>query len=161
MKIGIISDTHDNIPKIEGAVELFNGEGVELVLHAGDFISPFTAKPFSRLRCKLIGVFGNNDGEKFGLRAKFDGIGEIAEDSHEVEIAGRRILLIHKDGLVEPIAEGGRYDLVVYGHTHEPDIRKIGRTLVVNSGEACGWLSGRSTVAILDLDSMEAELKEI
>lgn len=32
MKLGIISDTHDNMPKIARAVELFNEEKVDLVL---------------------------------------------------------------------------------------------------------------------------------
>jgi len=161
MRIGVISDTHDNIPKIERAVELFNGEGVEMVLHAGDFISPFTAAPFERLRCKLLGVFGNNDGEKFGLRAKFKEIGEIREDYAYVELSGRRIFLTHKDGLAEPIAESGRYDVVIYGHTHVPEVRRIGETLLINPGEAGGWLKGRSTVAILDLERMQVDLKEI
>ncbi len=161
MKIGVISDTHDNIPKIEKAVGLFNSEGVEMVLHAGDFISPFTAGPFGKLRCRLIGVFGNNDGEKFGLRAKFEGIGEISEDYAEVEISGRRIFLTHKDALVETIAESGRYDVVIYGHTHVPEVRRIGETLLINPGEAGGWLKGRSTVALLDLDTMEVDLREI
>ncbi|MCD6495052.1 metallophosphoesterase family protein, partial [Candidatus Bipolaricaulota bacterium] len=40
MKIGIISDTHDNMPKIAAAVRLFNEEHIDLVVHAGDFISP-------------------------------------------------------------------------------------------------------------------------
>lgn len=161
MKIGVISDTHDNIPKIERAVELFNGEEVEMVLHAGDFISPFTANPFEKLRCKLMGVFGNNDGEKFGLRARFEGIGEISEDYADLELSGRRIFLTHKDGLAETIAESGRYDIVIFGHTHVPAIKKIGKTLLINPGEAGGWLKGRSTVAIIDLERMEVELKEI
>ena len=34
MKLGIISDTHDNMPVIAKAVELFNDEKVDLVIHA-------------------------------------------------------------------------------------------------------------------------------
>ncbi|HCL90984.1 MAG TPA: YfcE family phosphodiesterase, partial [Candidatus Atribacteria bacterium] len=49
MKIGIISDTHDNLPKIKKAVGIFNREKVELVLHAGDFVSPFTFLEFKNL----------------------------------------------------------------------------------------------------------------
>ena len=41
MKIGVFSDSHDNVPMVKKAVELFNNEGVELVIHAGDFIAPF------------------------------------------------------------------------------------------------------------------------
>lgn len=161
MRIGVMSDTHDNLPKIRGAVELFNREGVELVLHAGDFISPFTVNELEGLRCRLVGVFGNNDGERFQLRARVERIGEIAEDAKTLEVGGRRVILTHKDLLVEPLARSGLYDLVVYGHTHKPDIRRVGGTLVVNPGEAGGWLYGRSTVAIVDLERMEAEVVEI
>ena len=59
MKIGILSDTHDRLPLIEQAVERFNAEAVGLVLHAGDFVSPFTAKPLSELDGDFVGVKGN------------------------------------------------------------------------------------------------------
>ena len=58
MKIGIISDTHDNMPKIAAAARVFNEEKVDLVLHAGDIISPITANEFSALKAPFIGVFG-------------------------------------------------------------------------------------------------------
>jgi len=48
-----------------------------LVLHAGDFVSPFTALEFKNLNCPLKGVFGNNDGDKLYLQEKFKGIGEL------------------------------------------------------------------------------------
>ena len=77
MKIGIIADTHDNLPQIKKAVEIFNREKIELVLHAGDFVSPFTFLEFKNLNCSLKGVFGNNDGDKLYLQEKFKGIGEL------------------------------------------------------------------------------------
>ena len=77
MKIGIISDTHDNLPQIRKAVKVFNREKVDLVFHAGDFVSPFTALEFKNLNSPLYGVFGNNDGDKLYLKEIFKGIGEI------------------------------------------------------------------------------------
>jgi len=50
----------------------------------------------------------------------------------------------------------GEYDLIVYGRTHQVDIRQ-GRPLVVNPGECGGWLTGRSTVATVDLETMKPE----
>ena len=95
MKIGVIADTHDNLPKMARAVELFNRAGVELVLHAGDFVSPFTSKEFGKLQAKLIGVFGNNDGDKPYLLKRYAGIGELYDGQHELEVGGRRIALMH------------------------------------------------------------------
>ena len=160
MKIGIMADSHENMPMIRKAVELFNANGVQYVLHAGDIISPITAKEFSRLKARFIGVFGNNDGEKFFLREKFAPFGEIHERSHRMELAGERILLKHSQELVEPLAESGAFDLIIYGHTHELDIRK-GKTLIINPGEAGGWLKGKSTVVILDTTTMKPEVFDL
>jgi len=64
MIIGLISDTHDNVYAIDKAVKRFNEERVELVLHAGDYISQFTAKHFKPLEAQLVGVYGNNCAER-------------------------------------------------------------------------------------------------
>lgn len=158
MKIGLISDTHDNLPRIAQAVELFNQEKVGLVLHGGDFVSPFTILPFQKLGCKLIGVFGNVDGEKCYLKERFAQAGfEVVDEPHTVEIEGKRVALMHRDTLARSVAASGAFDLVVHGHTHEPEIRE-GTTLLVNPGECSGWLSGKSTVAIVDLETMKARI---
>jgi len=159
-KIGLIADSHENMPMIAKAVELFNRERVERVLHAGDIISPITAKEFKKLKCPLIAVFGNNDGEKIFLREKFSAIGEIHERRWEGEIGGRKILLIHAPDMLDALAASGAYDLIVYGHTHVALVRQ-GKTLVVNPGECGGWLTGRCTVAILDTEKMTAEIRDL
>ena len=41
MLVGLISDTHDNLPMVEKAVKRLNEEKVGLVLHAGDYVAPF------------------------------------------------------------------------------------------------------------------------
>ena len=160
MKLGIIADSHENMPLIAKAVELFNHEEVNLVLHAGDFISPITAKEFKSLKAKLIGVFGNNDGDKLLLQKQFQDIGELYEDYHELEIEGKKIVLMHQPKFLDALIASGKYDLIIYGHTHEIDIRE-GRPLVVNPGECGGWLTGRSTVAIVDLETMKAEIYDL
>ena len=64
MIVGLVSDTHDCLPLIDEAVKRLNEMNVELVLHAGDYISPFVASHFKPLKAPLIGVFGNNDGDR-------------------------------------------------------------------------------------------------
>jgi len=161
MKIGIISDTHDNLPRIKEAVEIFNHEKVELVLHAGDFVSPFTALGFKNLHCPLKGVFGNNDGDKLYLQKKFKEIGEICPVPYEIDIDHRNIIMLHKEKLIDALAESQKYDVIIYGHTHRTDLRKIGKTLIINPGECGGWLTGKSTIALLDLETLEAKIVEL
>jgi putative phosphoesterase len=47
MKIGLISDTHDNVENIRKAIKEFNDRNVDLVLHAGDFASPIAVESFA------------------------------------------------------------------------------------------------------------------
>ena len=70
MLVGIMSDTHDDIVQTKKAVSKFNREGVEQVLHAGDFISPFMIDTLKELTAPLTGVFGNNDGDRSLLERK-------------------------------------------------------------------------------------------
>ncbi len=64
MKIGVISDTHDDIENVQEGINIFNKNEVNLVIHAGDYTSPGVIQEFQKLRSKLIGVLGNNDSEK-------------------------------------------------------------------------------------------------
>jgi putative phosphoesterase len=160
MKIGVISDTHDNLPKIKKAVELFNAEGVQLVIHAGDIIAPFAAEAISELRCRVIAVLGNNDGEKIILAKKFENIGELHPNMAQIEVGGKKIAVVHYSDTVEALAVSGQFDIVIYGHTHKIDVRKE-KTLVVNPGECGGWVTGKCTVALIDLDKLDVEIREL
>jgi len=161
MKIGIISDTHDNLPQIRKAVEIFNREKVELVLHAGDFVSPFTFLEFKNLNCPLKGVFGNNDGDKLYLQEKFKGIGKLYPAPYNVKINNKNVVMLHKEKLIDALAESQKYDVIIYGHTHRTDLRKIGKTLIINPGECGGWLTGKSTIALMDMETLEAKIVKL
>lgn len=157
MLVGVLSDTHDNLVNLRQALRIFREHGVSLVLHAGDFVSPFTAEPFRELGLRVIGVFGNNDGDKLHLRERFSEVGEIHFGPHELELAGKRVLIMHEPRALAALAGSGRYDVVIYGHTHRPALEE-GQPLVLNPGEAGGWLSGKPTCALLDLEALRAEL---
>ncbi len=161
MIAGIISDSHENMPLIRKAVDYFNDHKVETVLHAGDIISPITAREFERLHGRMIAVFGNNDGERKLWYERIRGFGEIHESPFELEIAGKKILLTHDPNNLEKTARENKYDVVVYGHTHKADGRFIGRTLVLNPGELGGWLYGKSTFALLKIPELEFEIVEL
>jgi putative phosphoesterase len=154
MIIGLISDTHDRLPLIERAIERLNEERVKLVLHAGDYISPFTAKPYANLDAPIIGVFGNNCAETETLRRVYSEVGaDLREYFAEVNEDGLRIALTHGHIKSEmDKAMGGGYDVVVRGHSHRASVREENGILVINPGEVCGYLTGNSTVAFLDTE---------
>lgn len=157
MLIGLISDTHDHVPHIEEAVEIFNSREVELVLHAGDYCSPFTIPPFEGLNIK--GVFGNNDGDHYLLIQKFREIGgELMGSFGEIDAGGCRIALYH--GTDTPITSAleqcANYEVVVSGHTHEKKVEMTNETLAINPGTAHGF-GEEASAAILDSQSMKVE----
>jgi putative phosphoesterase len=162
MRIGIMSDTHDNLPLIERAVERMNGEGVDCVLHAGDFVSPFVIPRLSKLNAPLIGVFGNNDGDKALLIQKcreFDSI-EIRGIFARIEADGLVIGMLHGDEhtLHRSLVEGCGFDVVVSGHTHTAGIGRHGSTITINPGEVCGYITGKPTAAVFDTALRESRI---
>jgi len=155
MKIGILADSHDNIPAVAKAVSAFNDADVSLVVHAGDMVAPFVSIPLKNLRVEFTAVFGNNDGERIGLHNTFKG--RIHRPPHAFTFGGKNILLMHEPDNLDLLAETGHYHAIIYGHTHIPNVRK-GRTLVINPGECGGWLKGQRTVAIWDLATGDAQI---
>jgi len=164
MKIGIISDTHDRLPFIDRAVRKMNKKDVELVLHAGDYSAPFVTSRFKPLKARMIGVFGNNDAEKELLRRNFNEIGiEIRGRFAEIQADGLKIALLHGEEkeLLSSLLDTGSYNVVVYGHTHQSEVKRKKGVLVINPGEACGYLSGKATIGLLDTSTMEVTILSI
>ncbi len=160
MKIGLMSDTHDRIDAVEKAIDFFNHERVAHVLHAGDLVSPFVAPKFAKLKAKLHYVWGNNEGDREFIRVKFGEIGvEPLGNFASLNLDGRKIALLHgtHEEIVDVLLKSGAYDVVVRGHNHRAEIRE-GKTLLVNPGEVCGYLTGRMTIAVLDSASLKAKI---
>ena len=105
-------------------------------------------------------MFGNNDGERVGLHSAFQPKGTIQSGPRVFEYEGKMFLLMHADACVDQLQSLSTIDIVVYGHTHVVDVRP-GPPLIINPGEAGGWLKQRSTVAVLDLRIMQVEIIDI
>ena len=161
MRIGIISDTHDQQRNVRKAIETFQAQGVECVLHAGDITRPTTISLFAELPgSRLIAVFGNCDTDRLALRSVVEAVGgEIHDRVYSGRIDDRAIYMTHiPDGLNHVIGSG-KHDLVVYGHTHQQDIRREGKTLIVNPGAARNWMGEDAHVVIVDLVDMTATVE--
>ena len=171
MKIGIISDTHDQIDNIHKAIDLFNKEKVYLVYHLGDWCAPFSMMLFENLNCHLKSVFGNNDADIFKhLKFKPDNV-NFFDNFYVDEIEGKKICLIHGDPetLVEDIFDSKKYDLLLRGHNHKAEIKRNEKTLMINPGNLLGDISMNDkdplfngwtepSVAIYDFEKDEARI---
>jgi uncharacterized protein len=151
MQIAILSDTHDNLSKLDRAIPTLRT--VDTVIHCGDLCSPFVVV---RLGNGLEGkpvhvVFGNNDGDPRLLTLKAQEVGNVFIHGQfaSLELGGLRVAVNHYPEIARPIALSGQFDLVCYGHDHTAHEEKIGSTLLLNPGELLG-MNGRSSLAILD-----------
>jgi uncharacterized protein len=143
VRIGLISDTHGRVrPAVHERLA-----GVERLLHAGDVGGADVLAELATI-APLTAVSGNTDG--FDVRAR---VPEVAE----LELAGRRVVVVHGHRLGSPTPETLRAaypaaDVIVYGHTHRPLVERLAGALIVNPGAAGPPRFGLSpSVAVLTL----------
>lgn len=160
MKIGLISDTHNNLPATIRAARLLLDHGVEAVLHCGDIGQPrILEELYTRFYDKgitLYFVFGNCD---FGVPAvldypELDGLHPCGRFG-ELELGGKRIGFMHGDDdrTFARQAESGCFDYLISGHTHVPHDQMLGATRLLNPGSAARSRRGPESCAVLDLES--------
>ena len=168
MKLAVISDTHDHKDNILKAVSVMNERKVDALIHCGDYVAPFVKRWFDGLNDNIkenfFGVFGNNDGERVFLVKNLGQICDIVGMEINKNFDGKKVYAAHMptQNTIDAIAKSGLYDIVLTGHTHNLVNKKYDNgVLVVNPGEACGYLSGKATFAIIDTDKMIAEIIEL
>jgi uncharacterized protein len=156
MKIGIISDTHDNVENVKKAVSEFIKQRVSFIIHCGDIIAPKTVTFFVGLHVKF--VKGNCDGDIDLIKQR------CAELKHEylgvkgeLDIEGKKIGIYHGQDInyLEGMINFGAYDYVLTGHTHAKRDENIGKTRVINPGGH--YYGSENTIAILDTASDEVK----
>lgn len=169
MKIGIISDTHDQLDNIDRALEAFRIAKVERILHLGDWCSPFSLRRVASANIPTDGIFGNNDGDIFKLNRACPEHVKLHDRFALLSIDGLSICLFHGDPeeVVEALAHSGRYDVVLYGHNHVRQVRSIEQTLIINPGSCVGSQTPVSPVwtppscCVFDTITKEVELIEL
>ena len=118
MRIGVVSDTHNNLDNCRQIVNLFNKANVEAVVHTGDITQSKTLEVFSALQMPMVGVFGNNDVEIVSLNETIAQHGfDFVEPPLTLNWFSRRLVVVH-DPLQLQDLEVSEYDVVLHGHTH-------------------------------------------
>ena len=159
--IGLISDTHDNVPGIKEAVGIFNKNKCEFVIHAGDIVSGPSLGYFDGVKLKFI--LGNNvclgpGIQKFSEKINAENLGKTGEINYK----GKKIAVINgdkKDELEKAIKEQ-KYDYIITGHNHKKRDEKIGKIRIINPG---GLYLGddKKSFALLDIEKDIVEFVDI
>lgn len=133
MKIGVISDTHipdraEDIPP--GILEQLSG--MDMVIHAGDLVSPRVLEKLQKSCKNVHAVCGNMDPDE--LKKKLPQKEIIQADKYKIG-------LMHGYGapanLVATLLEAfknDKVDIIVFGHSHAPMNEKINGVLYFNPG---------------------------
>jgi len=160
MKVGVISDSHDNLKGLKWAFGEINRMGIDKIVHLGDIISPFVPLRIREMYDgDLWAITGNNDGDHVRLTQNFKKVGFhlFTEEQAFIVLGDRNIVLMHEPRLLDEFAASGDFDFVLYGHTHEMKLRKVRDALILNPGEIYGYITGTVSFAVVDLESLEVE----
>jgi uncharacterized protein len=156
MKVGILSDTHDQVARTATAVALLVDAGAEALIHCGDITVPqvvyeVTGRP-------SYFVFGNCDEDLDGLRRAIASVGGTCLEHGGVIALGERKIAVTHGHLEREIhrLEGLRPAYFLSGHTHALADFRRGSIRWINPGalhRAKPW-----TVVLLDLETDQLSL---
>lgn len=153
MRIGILSDTHDQVARTRAAVATLLAAGAEALIHCGDLTTPDVVEEV--VGAPAYFVFGNCDYDLDALRLAMRRVGGTClADGGLVELGGRRIAVSHGHSRREIdrlTAESPDY--FFSGHTHLRRDERLGPTRFINPGAL--YRAQTFTVGLLDLASDE------
>jgi putative phosphoesterase len=168
VKICIVSDSHDRADALAQAVREAKSAGAEAVIHCGDLIGAQTVKPALAYGLPLHLIHGNNVGDTQALHfqmGKSGGQLRYHGTDARLELAGRRVFVVHYDDYGYAMACTGEWELVCCGHSHKAEARKVANvkgseTWLVNPGTVAG-LAAPATWVLGDLAAMHFEVHEL
>ena len=160
MKVFIISDSHDNWKNLDTALSIATQLDVDIILHAGDFVSPPGLTLFEKIKKPVHIVWGNNEGEKQGFLKRIENIPQITHHNFTMKenFDGLNFFMNHYPEKAKEAGKSGKYDVCVYGHTHlfESEVLK-NDTIILNPGGIAGSRTGVATALLFDTDTKISE----
>lgn len=168
MKVCIVSDSHDRAEPLAQAVREAKALGAEAVIHCGDLIGTQTLGPALASGLPMHIIHGNNIGDPQSLHrwsARSEGQLRYHGVDGRIELAGKRVFMVHYDDYGYAMACTGHWDLVCCGHSHRAEVRQVptvdGKsTWLVNPGTVAG-LAAPSTWVMGDLAAMRFEVQAL
>lgn len=163
MKIGIMSDTHNNLENTLRALEVLRQRGIERIIHCGDISTPQIVERFAGWRVDF--VFGNIDYDRPALIravARLGGSGSIS-DEYQAVIDGVALAACHghESPRLDRLIHSGTHRWVFHGHTHTRREEIVGGTRVINPGALGGTHRQTRSVCLIDLPGGEVEFIDV
>jgi len=159
MKIGVLSDTHDNLTNLITAFDTFRRIGIVTVIHCGDLSSLEMVSHFEGFR--VIYTIGNMDAASGAIVKRFQKLNEenFAGIVFKGVLGGVRLAVAHSHnkGMIANLLKQNHYKWIFHGHTHEKRNELIRGTRIVNPGALGGMGREPRSFCVVDLDTQGVE----
>jgi len=165
MRIAILSDIHDHLWNLAGALHAV--EDADALICCGDLCSPFVIDELAKFPRDIHIVFGNNDADLYRITLKAQKYSHchLYGELFTSELGGKRIAVNHFDNIARRLAASKEFDVVCFGHNHEFEISRADNCLLINPGPVMGakfssgrWEDVTPTCVIYDAKAGEAEI---
>jgi len=162
MRIGLISDTHNNRQTTKAALACFHQAQIETLLHAGDVTNVTTLKLFAGFDMWIARGNIDHDPNLLKVANELFGLGRLV-NVHTLTLDGARIAITHGSSWqrLTSLIRDKSNNYVIHGHTHSPRDERIGGTRVINPGALGNSRWKCATCAILDLATGALEWIEL
>lgn len=162
MKIGIISDIHENFHNLSLYMNNIKKHNIESILFLGDFMNNWIAKILAACEVPVYAIWGNNDGDRVAITktalSEWSNLKVWFDTFDSIEIENKKIFLTHYPMLAKPMAKSWDFDAVFYGHNHLRNIDHINDCIIVNPWEISAHKTGKATFAVYDTKNNTAEI---
>jgi hypothetical protein len=159
MKIGVLSDTHDNLSTLIYVLNNFRESGIDTIIHCGDLTGLEMVSHLEGFR--VIYTIGNMDGLTGTIKKRIEGmrednfVGTVFQGLIDsVPVAATHS---HIEGTVMKLVREGRCKWLFHGHTHEKRDEVIRGVRIVNPGALGGLGREPRSFCIVDLAQEKVE----
>jgi len=155
MKIGVLSDTHDNLVNLDFVLNSCREKDIKTLIHCGDLTSLDMVSKFRGFR--LIYTIGNMDIATGAIKTRIEGMNEenYAGMVYRGKLNGVPIAVTHShiDGKVMELVREKRFKWIFHGHTHEKRDESLHGSRIVNPGALGGLGKEPRSFCVVDLDA--------
>lgn len=159
MKIGILSDTHNNLTNLQAGLAVFRAEGIHTLVHCGDLTAPETAASLGGFR--VLHVIGNGDFLNGEIRRVLLELNPLNHSglifSGEIDGVPLAAAHGHLPHQVENLLAEHKFRYIFHGHSHRRHDEMVGQTRLINPGSLGGLKAEERSVCVLDLASGQSQ----
>lgn len=163
MKIGVLSDTHDNLTNLVPVLETFKERGIKTLIHCGDLTSLDMISHFKGFR--MIYTIGNMDVATGAIKKRIEKMNtdNFAGMVYRGKLDGVPVAVTHShiDGKVMELVQEQRFKWIFHGHTHEKRDEVVRGVRIVNPGALGGLGREPRSFCVVDLDTEDVEFIQV